>query len=244
MGDAVHLRGLIEVSSHCRRQCMYCGLRKGNRDLERYRMTRNEIEECSRMAVELGYGTVVIQAGEDDELTAEWIAEIVGWIKRSTPLAVPLSLGERSEKELRLWREAGADRYLLRFETSDTELFRAIHPSGSPTAPDRLALLQQIKLLGYEAGGGVMVGIPGQSYQSLAHDVLTFRALDLDMIGIRALHPATRPRRLVQGCFVRVACQSGRPGAGERTNGLQDDRPHTHSLSGGEYSQHYSARYD
>ncbi|HKN20027.1 MAG TPA: [FeFe] hydrogenase H-cluster radical SAM maturase HydE [Terracidiphilus sp.] len=193
VGEAVHLRGLIEISSHCRRQCMYCGLRKANRSLERYRMTREEIEECAQLSVRLGYGTVVIQAGEDDMLTAKWIAEIVAWIKRSTPLAVTLSLGERSEEELRLWRSAGADRYLLRFETSDPDLFRAIHPSHSPSAPDRLAILRQIKRLGYEAGGGVMVGIPGQSYQSVAQDVLTFRALDLDMIGIGPYiaHPST-----------------------------------------------------
>jgi biotin synthase len=193
VGDAVHLRGLIEISSHCRRQCMYCGLRKANRSIERYRMTREEIEECARTAVKLGYGTVVIQAGEDDALTSEWIAEIVGAIKRTTPLAVTLSLGERSEEELRAWRKAGADRYLLRFETSDADLFRAIHPGHSPNAPDRLAILRQIKQLGYEAGGGVMVGIPGQSYESLAQDVLTFRALDLDMLGIGPYiaHPAT-----------------------------------------------------
>jgi biotin synthase len=193
VGDAVHLRGLIEISSHCRRQCMYCGLRMANRGIERYRMTREEIEDCARAAVQLGYGTVVIQAGEDDELTSEWIAEIVGSIKRSAPLAVTLSLGERSEEELRLWRKAGADRYLLRFETSDPELFRIIHPGRSQKAPDRLAILRQIKQLGYEAGGGVMVGIPGQSYESLAQDVLTFRALDLDMIGIGPYiaHPAT-----------------------------------------------------
>jgi len=193
VGDAVHLRGLIEISSHCRRQCMYCGLRKANRSIERYRMTREEIEESARMAVLLGYGTVVIQAGEDDALTADSVAEIVSWIKRNTPLAVTLSLGERSEQELRLWRSAGADRYLLRFETSDADLFRAIHPGRSQAAPGRLAILRQIKQLGYEAGGGVMVGIPGQSYASLAHDVLTFRALDLDMIGIGPYiaHPAT-----------------------------------------------------
>jgi len=193
VGDAVHLRGLIEISSYCRRQCMYCGLRKANRSIERYRMTREEIEQCARMAVQLGYGTVVIQAGEDDALTAEFIAETVATIKRTTPLAVTLSLGERSEAELRLWREAGADRYLLRFETSDADLFRAIHPGDSPQAPDRFAILRKIKRLGYETGGGVMVGIPGQSYESLAHDVVTFRALDLDMIGIGPYiaHPAT-----------------------------------------------------
>ena len=193
VGDAVHLRGLIEISSHCRRQCMYCGLRKGNRSLERYRMTRAEIEACARQAVELGYGTVVIQAGEDGALRAEWIAEIVASIKRSTSLAVTLSLGERSEEELRLWRNAGADRYLLRFETSDPNLYRAIHPGRNPRSADRLALLRMIKRLGYEAGGGVMVGLPGQSYESLANDILVFRALDLDMIGIGPYitHPAT-----------------------------------------------------
>ena len=193
VGDAVHLRGLIEVSSHCRRQCMYCGLRRENRNLARYRMNRDEILDCAREAVALGYGTVVMQAGEDDALTAEWIAEIVRWIKRETPLAVTLSLGERSEGDLQLWRDAGADRYLLRFETSDLDLFRAIHPEQYPGSPDRLTLLRRLKRLGYEAGGGVMVGIPGQSFQSLADDVLTFCDLDLDMIGIGPYisHPAT-----------------------------------------------------
>jgi biotin synthase len=193
VGDAVHLRGLIEISSHCVRQCIYCGLRQGNRDLTRYRMTRDEILDCARQAERLGYGTVVMQAGEDDFLTAEWIAEIVRWIKRETTLAVTLSLGERKQDELRLWRAAGADRYLLRFETSDGNLFRIIHPSRISGGPDRLTLLRQLKDLGYEAGGGVMVGIPGQSFESLAGDILAFRALNLDMIGIGPYiaHPAT-----------------------------------------------------
>ena len=184
VGDAVHLRGLIEISSHCKRQCMYCGLRSGNRDLPRYRMTHEEILDCARQAEKLGYGTVVMQAGEDDNLTAEWITEIVRWIKSETALAVTLSLGERQHDELQMWRSAGADRYLLRFETSDQNLFRTIHPSGVSGAPNRLDLLQQLKALGYEAGGGVMVGIPGQSFDSLADDILMFRALNLDMIGI------------------------------------------------------------
>jgi biotin synthase len=191
VGDAVHLRGLIELSSHCVRQCMYCGLRQANRALPRYRMTREEVLDCARQADRLGYGTVVIQAGEDDLLTAEWIAEIVRWIKRETTLAVTLSLGERGEDEFKLWREAGADRYLLRFETSDKNLFRIIHPHSINGGPDRLTLLRKLKSLGYEAGGGVMVGIPGQSYESLADDILTFRELDLDMIGIGPFIPHT-----------------------------------------------------
>jgi biotin synthase len=184
VGDAVHLRGLIEASSHCVRQCMYCGLRQGNGDLSRYRMTREEILDCARQAENLGYGTVVIQAGEDEALTADWIAEIVRWIKSKTALAVTLSLGERQEEELHLWRAAGADRYLLRFETSDANLFRIIHPHRFAGGPDRLTLLRQLKTLGYQAGGGVMVGIPGQSFESLAGDILAFHQLDLDMIGI------------------------------------------------------------
>jgi biotin synthase len=193
VGDAVHLRGLIEISSHCVRQCMYCGLRQGNRSLPRYRMTGHEILDCVRQAESLGYGTVVLQAGEDDLLTANWIADIVCRIKCETSLAVTLSLGERRDDELRLWRAAGADRYLLRFETSDANLFRAIHPARFRDRPDRLMLLLQIKEMGYEAGSGVMVGIPGQSFQSLAEDILSFRELDLDMIGIGPYiaHPAT-----------------------------------------------------
>jgi biotin synthase len=207
VGDAVHLRGLIEISSHCVRNCMYCGLRQGNGGLTRYRMTRDEILDCAREAERLGYGTVVMQAGEDDQLTAEWIADIVQWIKRETPLAVTLSLGERQLDEFRLWRAAGADRYLLRFETSDEALFRVIHPSRSPGAPDRLTLLRQLKGLGFEAGGGVMVGIPGQSFESLANDILTFQALNLDMIGIGPYiaHAATplgsgKLRPAIQAC--------------------------------------------
>ena len=193
VGDAVHLRGLIEISSHCERQCMYCGLRRANSGLARYRMTREEILACSREAVKFGYGTVVLQAGEDDALTTEWIADIVSRIKWEAPLAVTLSLGERNGDALRQWRAAGADRYLLRFETSDAKLFRTIHPERHRGSPDRITLLRRIKQIGYEAGGGVMVGIPGQSFESLAQDVLTFRALDLDMIGIGPYiaHPAT-----------------------------------------------------
>ena len=170
-----------------------------------------------------------MQAGEDDALTAEWIAEIVAWIKRTTPLAVTLSLGERSEDELSLWREAGADRYLLRFETSDPYLYRAIHPQRFQGRPDRLMLLKELKGLGYEAGGGVMVGIPGQSYASLAQDLLAFRDFDLDMIGIGPYiaHPATP---LGSGLLCPPD-RSWRAGSEQRTNGLQNGCAHAHSLS-------------
>lgn len=184
VGDAVHLRGLIEISNYCVRRCAYCGLAADNRKLERYRMTSAEILDCTKQAVDMGYGTVVMQAGEDYGIAADWLTEVIRQIKSQTPLAVTLSLGERPEKDLVLWKQAGADRYLLRFETSDAELYERIHPSLPGRKSDRIEILRQLRHLGYEAGSGVMAGIPGQSYASLARDIELFGELDLDMIGI------------------------------------------------------------
>jgi biotin synthase len=193
VGDAVHLRGLLEISNFCARQCAYCGLRAGNKKLARYRMTGEEIFASARQAVKFGYGTTVLQAGEDYGLAAEFMADVVRRIKNETPLAVTLSLGERSDEDLEAWREAGADRYLLRFETSDPGLFNAIHPPLGNQKCDRIAILRQLKNLGYEVGSGIMIGIPGQTYASVADDIALFRDLDLDMIGIGPFipHPAT-----------------------------------------------------
>lgn len=193
VGDEVHLRGLIEISSHCVRRCAYCGLSVENREIERYRMGADEILECARLSRKLGYGTVVLQAGEDAGLTRAWIARLVSEIKAETGLAVTLSLGERSAVELAAWRAAGADRYLLRFETSDEGLYRAIHPRRPKGPGHRLEMIPLLKRLGYEAGSGVMVGIPGQSYDILARDIAFFRDLDLDMIGVGPYiaHPST-----------------------------------------------------
>lgn len=196
VGDEVHLRGLIEISNYCVRLCGYCGLQAGNRELQRYRMSEDEILECAHKALEYGYGTTVLQAGEDHGLTQEWIAQVVRRIKDETGLAVTLSLGERSYEDLAAWREAGADRYLLRFETSDPALYAAIHPGrgGKPASPDdRLQLLSDLRTLGYEVGSGIMVGIPGQTYQILAEDIEQFRKKDLDMIGVGPyiMHPNT-----------------------------------------------------
>ncbi len=189
VGDDVHLRGLLEISNHCFRDCHYCGLRSENRALARYRMPENEIMACVEEAVSYGYGTVVIQAGEDYGLKKSWVSGIVRRIKRETDLAVTLSLGERSLEELTEWRKAGADRYLLRFETSNRALFDRIHPPLPGKACDRIALLRKIKELGYETGSGVMIGIPGQTYDDLAEDILMFKTLDLDMIGVGPFIP-------------------------------------------------------
>lgn len=193
VGDDVHFRGLIEISNHCVRQCGYCGLAVSNGGVQRYRMTADEILACAREAASFGYGTVVMQSGEDYGITAEWLADVVRRIKSELGLAVTLSMGERPVEDLKLWKQAGADRYLLRFETSDLGLYNQIHPPLGNRISDRFELLQELRELGYEIGSGVMIGLPGQSYESLANDLCMFRALDLDMIGVGPYiaHPDT-----------------------------------------------------
>jgi biotin synthase len=193
VGDEVHLRGLVEISNYCARNCGYCGLRLDNKGVARYRMTDEEILACAHEGVAYGYGTVVLQSGEDYGISAERISGLVRRLKEETPLAVTLSLGEREDAELKAWREAGADRYLLRFETSNRQLFDRIHPPLPGRHSDRFALLRRLRDMGYEIGSGVMVGIPGQSFDDLARDIEMFRTLDLDMIGVGPFipHPAT-----------------------------------------------------
>ncbi len=184
VGDAVHLRGLIEISNHCVRRCSYCGLAADNKDMTRYRMSADEIFACAEEAANYGYGTVVMQAGEDYGIETAWLADIIQRIKTNLPLAVTLSMGERPPAELKTWRQAGADRYLLRFETSDTALYELIHPPRPGQTTNRFDILKQLKQLGYETGSGVMIGIPGQTYSTLARDIDLFRQYDMDMVGV------------------------------------------------------------
>lgn len=183
VGDEVWLRGLLEISNYCRRNCLYCGVRAA-RQTSRYRMTGDEILQRAQLAAEFGYGTVVIQSGEDTSLDAEFIADVVRNIKKRFSLAITLSLGERSENEWIAWKKAGADRYLLRFETSNPILYKALHPQpNDPNYPHRIVQLKRLREIGYEIGGGVMIGLPGQTFDDLANDLAVFRELDLDMIG-------------------------------------------------------------
>ena len=193
VGKEVHLRGLIEASNQCVRRCSYCGLNADNSRIQRYRMTEGEIMSCVQKAAAFHYGTVILQAGEDYGLATAFVSRIIRRIKSETPLAVSLGLGERPAKDLSAWRKAGADRYFLRFETSDPALYERVHPSLPRRRSDRLAMLRRLKELGYEAGSGVMLGIPGQTYASLADDLDLFKALDLDMVGVGPYirHPDT-----------------------------------------------------
>lgn len=215
VGNDVHLRALLEMSNVCRRQCTYCGIAAYNAHLTRYRMSEEEIIASAHHAAQLGFHTLVLQSGEDTFYSTSMIIRIVRTIKEQTGLAITLSLGERTPEELAEWKEAGANRYLLRFETSDINLFQRIHPPAgfssyedycaqlSPedacmahtftTEVPRMSLLRTLRELDYEVGSGVMVGIPGQTYATLARDICTFQQLDLDMIGVGPYipHPDT-----------------------------------------------------
>jgi biotin synthase len=186
-GDGVHLRALIEFSNHCRRECLYCGLRRGRRGLARYRMTEEEIVGCADTAAALGFRTVVLQSGEDQAYRAARLARVVGEIKRECDVAVTLSIGERPEEDYRLLREAGADRFLLRIETSSPALYARLHPDSD--LGTRRECLQHLRRLGYQVGSGVLIGLPGQSLEMLADDLLALQELDLDMIGVGPFIP-------------------------------------------------------
>ena len=186
VGDEVHLRGLIEFSSYCRQNCLYCGLRRDNEKAQRYRLTRAEIVALAEKAKAAGYPTVVMQSGEDAWFTAERLADIVRDVKR-LGLTVTLSVGERTTEEYRVLREAGADRFLLRIETTDREIYERLDPGMS--FENRLRCLEDLKRLGYEVGTGCLIGLPGQTMDSLARDVLFFQKIDADMVGIGPLVP-------------------------------------------------------
>ena len=186
VGDGVHLRGLIEFTNICRRSCFYCGLRRENERAERYRLCPREIVRLARNARGYGYRTVVLQGGEDGYWHVERLAPILREI-RALGLVITLSIGERTEEEYRALKEAGASRFLLRIETTDRELYERFDPGMSWEA--RRACLASLRALGYEVGTGSLVGLPGQSVESLARDILFFQELDADMVGIGPFIP-------------------------------------------------------
>ncbi len=188
-GDRVYTRGLIEFTSYCRNDCRYCGIRRGNLHARRYRLTPEEILRCCARGYELGFRTFVLQGGEDRWFTDERMADIIRRIRKAYPdCALTLSVGERSYETYRLWKEAGADRYLLRHETADAEHYGKLHPPEMSLAVRKMCL-SDLKLLGYQVGAGFMVGSPGQTVDCLAQDLLFLKELKPHMVGIGPFIP-------------------------------------------------------
>jgi len=186
VGDVVHLRGIIEFSNYCSQQCHYCGLRAGNTALGRYRLTQEEIMTAAEAAVRRGYKTLVLQSGEDMNFSVEAITELVQELKKMD-VAITLSCGERSYQVYEQWRLAGADRYLIKQETSDPILFSRLRPGR--TLDERLECQRYLKDLGYQLGSGCMVGLPGQTIATLAQDILLMREMQVNMSGIGPFIP-------------------------------------------------------
>ncbi|OPY71078.1 MAG: Biotin synthase [Syntrophorhabdaceae bacterium PtaU1.Bin034] len=187
MGDEVHLRGIIEFSNYCVKNCLYCGLRRDNRTLERYRMSAEEILDAAREGAQAGLKTIVLQSGEDPFYTGEMLAGLIVRLKEEHGVAVTVSVGDRKKADYRLMRKAGADRYLLKHETADPELFTKLRPGT--TLEGRIRRLVWLKELGYQVGSGNMVGLPGQTIESIADDILLLRELDVEMAGIGPFIP-------------------------------------------------------
>jgi len=191
VGDEVHLRGIIEFSNYCSCHCLYCGLRTENRQISRYRLTNQEILQSVQTAVNYGIKTIVLQSGEDPFYRIEDIAQLIDTIKKHFDVAITLSVGERSRPTYQIWRNAGADRYLLKHETSDPILYQKLRPGKN--LQDRIGCLMDLKELGYQVGSGNMVGLPGQTLESLTNDVLLLKKLNVEMAGIGPFlpHPNT-----------------------------------------------------
>lgn len=188
-GNDVFVRGLIEISSYCRNDCRYCGLRASNKTAERYRLSPDEILVCADEGYRLGFRTVVLQGGEDAFFTDDILCGIIRSIKRAHPdTAVTLSLGERGRESFARLREAGADRYLLRHETADESHYAMLHPQAMSFA-NRMQCLRDLRELGYQVGCGFMVGSPGQSDATLAKDLAFIASFRPEMCGIGPFVP-------------------------------------------------------
>jgi biotin synthase len=186
-GDAVFLRGIIEFSNYCKQNCLYCGLRRDNAKLARYRLTPEAIMAAAADIAALGIGTVVLQSGEDPHYDGSALAAIISALKKRFGLAVTLSVGERDVADYSLWREAGADRYLLKMESFDQSLHARLRPGCSPAA--RLRAFESLVSLDYETGTGLIAGLPGETSDSAEQDMAELARLQADMISISPFTP-------------------------------------------------------
>lgn len=183
-GRNIYIRGLIEISNHCRNNCLYCGIRAENRNIRRYRLSKEEIMECCRSGYSAGFRTFVLQGGEDPVQTDAWVEDVVRSIRAEFPdCAITLSLGEKSGESYSRFRAAGADRYLLRHETFNPAHYSQLHPD-TMSRENRLGCLAALKALGYQTGSGFMVGSPYQDADDIVEDILFIEKLHPEMIGI------------------------------------------------------------
>jgi len=190
IGDGIYLRALLEFSDYCRNNCLYCGIRAGNSTCLRYRQSVDDIVQAAVFAKRKGLETIVLQSGEDTFFDSDKMCDIIKRIK-ALDMAVTLSLGEKSTEEYAAYKKAGADRYLLRIETTDEAVYKAMHPNMS--LKNRKRCLYDLKILNYEVGTGTLVGLPNQTAESLAEDILFYVEAGADMVGIGPLipHPQT-----------------------------------------------------
>ncbi len=189
VGDRVDIRGAIEFSNHCDKNCVYCGIRRDNNNLGRYRMGLDEILEVAGEIKRIGMSTVILQSGEDGFWTKEKIVLLIRRIKSELGLRITLSIGERSYEEYKEFRDAGANNFLLKIETTNRELFQTLHPDDDYDY--RMECSRWLKELGYLNGSGNIIGLPGQTIEDIAADIMYFKKMGINMIGIGPFMPAT-----------------------------------------------------
>ncbi|MGE5499202.1 MAG: [FeFe] hydrogenase H-cluster radical SAM maturase HydE, partial [Syntrophothermus sp.] len=187
-GDEVHLRGIIDFSNYCENDCLCCGLRKSNDIIDRYRMTPDEIIETAKTISNVGIRSIILISGQDSTFDADKISYIIYFIKHSCDIEITLSLGERDFEEYKTWRYAGADRYLLKHETSNDDVYSAIHLNKKLS--DRISHLKFLKSIGYEVGSGNLIGLPGQSIEDVADDLLLCKELNVDIASFSPFIPS------------------------------------------------------
>lgn len=210
-GNKVYIRGLIEISSICKNDCLYCGIRRSNANAVRYRLSKEQILQCCDTGYPLGFRTFVLQGGEDGYFTDDFMCDIVQKIKQKYPdCAVTLSLGERSYESYKRLFDSGADRYLLRHETADKEHYEKLHPDNM-SHQNRLDCLYNLKKIGYQTGAGFMVGSPFQTAENLADDLIFIKNLNPQMCGIGPFIPhkdtpfAKQPTGSVRLCLMLIS---------------------------------------
>lgn len=188
-GLGIYIRGLVELSSYCYQDCLYCGLRRSNKSAERYRLTHDEVMKCAAEGYKLGFRTIVLQGGEDGTHTDKWLEKLIHDIRTTYPdMAITLSLGERSRESYELLKNAGANRYLLRHEAANSALYQRLHPTGRGLE-HRLECARNLKELGYQLGMGMMIGVKGQTIDNIVEDLMLIKSMECQMVGIGPFLP-------------------------------------------------------